>query len=328
VVVDSWLRDANTLTLQWHEAALTLELEAFRSWCLATLKARLRFDGAIWGVQSAAEVTSGRRINSACTYRIADDVIERLEEVRIKDFAQRRPAGRALNICLSDETWSGTEQLAMREHGRRYGLLHTLSMRLAETNMPGHQFILLSRKSVGQRFSLEETSNFELLAPHMMQAFATCRRVYLGTAQTGDRRVAPRAVAMVDRAGVIHDSQAGFLPLLRREWSDWPGERLPEPLLELTARRCGTRWRFLGQQVAADFVPVDDLCLVTLRPRHTFDALTPRESEVAHLYAAGGKFREIAQSLQLAPATVRSHLRNVFGKLGVRNKSQLAAALR
>lgn len=328
MVVDIRVRDANSLMLQWHAAALTLSFEAFQSWCLATLKPRLRFDGAIWGVLSAAEIAAGRRINTAHVHRIDEDVIARLEEARVGDFADRRPAGRALNICLSDDAWSGPDQAELREHGRRYGLLNTLSMRVAEPSGTGHQFILLRRKSAGQRFSADEASSFELLAPHMAQAFATCRRLYLDAAQNGDRRSAGLAVAMVDRAGVIHDSQPRFVPLLRREWSDWPGQRLPEPLLDLTARRSGTRWRFLGQQVTADFVPVDDLYLLTVRPRHACDALTPRESEVAQQYAAGGSFREIAESLKLAPATVRSHLRNVFGKLRVRNKSQLAAALR
>lgn len=314
--------------LQWHAAALALRFEAFQSWCLATVKPRLHFDGAIWGVLSAAGIATGRRINSAHVHRIAEDVIDRLEEVRTRDFAEGRPAGRALNICLSDDAWSGPAQLALREHGRRYALPNTLSIVSAEPSAAGQQFLLLRRKDAGQRFAPEETATFELLAPHMMQAFATCRRLYLDSAHASDRRSAGLAVAMVDRAGVIHDSQARFTPLLRREWSDWPGQRLPEPLLELAARQAGTRWRFLGQQVAADFVPVDDLYLVMLRPRHASDLLTARESEVAQYYAAGGSFREIAESLNLAPATVRSHLRNVFGKLRVHNKSQLAASLR
>lgn len=307
---------------------MTFGLAAFQSWCLATLKPHLRFDGAIWGLRSDAEGQAGRRINIAHVHRIGEDVLDRLEEARSGDFAGRRPLGRALNICLADETWDGPAHVALREHGYSHAMLNTLSIRCADACAAGQQFIILRRKSAGQRFSSDEAASLEWLAPHMMQAYAACRRLCLEAAQAGDLRSAGLAVAMIDRDGVIHDRQARFVAMLRREWSDWPGTRLPEPLLELTARRAGTPWRFLGEQVAADFVPVDDLYLVSVRPRHGADILTSRETEVAQHYAAGGNFREIAASLDLAPATVRSHLRNVFGKLGIRNKSQLAAALR
>ena len=328
MVSESRIHHANALTLQWHAAALTLGLEAFQSWCLASLKPQLRFDCAVWGLLSDAGAATGRRINSAHVHRVGDDVIDRLEALRGDDFAATRAPGNAVSISLSDPAWAGPAHTELRDHARRHGLLNTLSIRFADAQASGQQFILLGRKTAGQRFGAEDVRTFELLAPHMMQAYVTCRRLFLDSALVGDRRSAALAVAMVDRAGMVHDQHARFVPMLQREWSDWPGHRLPEPLLELTARRAGTRWRFLGAQVTADFVPVDNRYLVTLRPRHVSDVLTPRENEVAQRYAAGGNFREIAESLNLAPATVRSHLRNVFGKLQIRNKSQLAASLR
>lgn len=325
---DSRLRNANALTLQWHAGASTIGFEAFQAWALALLKPALRFDGAIWGVFGDPDVAAPRRINGAHLHRIPEAALDQLEHVRSDDFSDKRTPARALAICLADPAWSQPAHEALREHGRRHGITNSLSIRFADGNPAGQQFLLLTRKAQAHRFSPDEAGNFELLAPHMMQAYATCRKLFLESRQVGDRRSSGWAVAMIDRAGVIHDQHARFVPMLRREWSDWPGKRLPEPLLELTARRAGTRWRFIGEQVSADFEPVDDLYLVMVRPRHAIDVLTPREGEVAQRYAAGGNFREIAESLELAPATVRSHLRNVFGKLKIRNKSQLAVALR
>jgi DNA-binding NarL/FixJ family response regulator len=84
----------------------------------------------------------------------------------------------------------------------------------------------------------------------------------------------------------------------------------------------------MGLQIWAHFAPVDDLYFGTARARHARNVLSTRETEVAEHYAAGDSFRTIAQALGLAPTTVRSHLRNVFGKLHVRSKLQLAAVLR
>ena len=50
--------------------------------------------------------------------------------------------------------------------------------------------------------------------------------------------------------------------------------------------------------------------------------LTPREIEVLRLLASGANPRAIAQSLVLSPATVRNHIENLMGKLGVHSRLQ------
>ena len=53
--------------------------------------------------------------------------------------------------------------------------------------------------------------------------------------------------------------------------------------------------------------------------------LTEREQAIAHLVAGGATNREIAQVLFLSPKTIERHVSNVFKKLGVRNRAELAA---
>jgi DNA-binding NarL/FixJ family response regulator len=48
--------------------------------------------------------------------------------------------------------------------------------------------------------------------------------------------------------------------------------------------------------------------------------LTPRELEVLHQLAAGLQNKKIAQELNLSVATVRNHVHNILGKLGVHSK--------
>jgi DNA-binding NarL/FixJ family response regulator len=55
--------------------------------------------------------------------------------------------------------------------------------------------------------------------------------------------------------------------------------------------------------------------------------LTGREQEVARLVAEGATNREIAQLLFLSPKTVERHVSNVFKKVGVRNRAELASRL-
>ncbi|MGH2455357.1 MAG: helix-turn-helix domain-containing protein, partial [Candidatus Limnocylindria bacterium] len=57
-------------------------------------------------------------------------------------------------------------------------------------------------------------------------------------------------------------------------------------------------------------------------------ALTDREREVARLVAGGDSNREIADVLRVSPKTVERHITNVLAKLGLRNRTELAALVR
>ena len=56
--------------------------------------------------------------------------------------------------------------------------------------------------------------------------------------------------------------------------------------------------------------------------------LTTREREIATRVLAGDSNREIAAALFLSEKTVEGHLRRLYGKLGIRRRGALAAALK
>ncbi|WP_372666826.1 LuxR C-terminal-related transcriptional regulator [Amycolatopsis kentuckyensis] len=58
------------------------------------------------------------------------------------------------------------------------------------------------------------------------------------------------------------------------------------------------------------------------------DVLTLREREVADLVAGGASNRDVASALFVSPRTVELHLTNVYRKLAVDSRAELAAALR
>jgi DNA-binding CsgD family transcriptional regulator len=64
------------------------------------------------------------------------------------------------------------------------------------------------------------------------------------------------------------------------------------------------------------------------RPRPSSgDSLTPSELRVAALVADGRSNREVAAELSTTVATVEAHLTRIYGKLGVRSRTQLARRL-
>jgi len=52
--------------------------------------------------------------------------------------------------------------------------------------------------------------------------------------------------------------------------------------------------------------------------------LTPSERQVAELVAAGLSNKQVAAQLYVSVATVDTHLRGVYSKLGIRSRAQLA----
>jgi len=52
------------------------------------------------------------------------------------------------------------------------------------------------------------------------------------------------------------------------------------------------------------------------------EPLSPREREILHLIASGASNQEIAETLVIAPNTVKRHIGNILAKLGVSNRTQ------
>ena len=52
--------------------------------------------------------------------------------------------------------------------------------------------------------------------------------------------------------------------------------------------------------------------------------LTPRESEIVRYVAVGLRNAEVAARLSLSESTVKTHLTNIFQKLGIRDRTELA----
>ena len=65
---------------------------------------------------------------------------------------------------------------------------------------------------------------------------------------------------------------------------------------------------------------------VKLAERMLQPALTAREMDVLRLIVAGRSNREISQALTISEGTVKSHVNNILGKLGVADRTQATTA--
>jgi DNA-binding NarL/FixJ family response regulator len=86
----------------------------------------------------------------------------------------------------------------------------------------------------------------------------------------------------------------------------------------------GQYW--VGRDVVTDIVRhLRERAAAGRRQPSPAERLTPREREIVAAVAAGESNREVAHRLALAEDTVKHHISNVFDKLGVSNRAELAA---
>ena len=120
--------------------------------------------------------------------------------------------------------------------------------------------------------------------------------------------------------GLTDGAQIGLPGIRRTLVMEGHGERLR---IEVTAVGKGKTQLHLWREPMPEPLPVAG----EVPAPAPADGLTTREREVALLVADGLRSREVADRLGIASQTVKSHLKTIFDKLGVRNRVELARRL-
>lgn len=171
-----------------------------------------------------------------------------------------------------------------------------------------------------KQFSHEDIRMVELLAPHFLQAARLNRKSadLTGTDVETD-------YAIVNKYGQIKFASDAFDILVRREWPQWRGNRLPAALMD--ALRSDKAMRYNGALIEGTSRFSGDMLIVHLQAVSALATLTPREAVVAKLFGAGMPTKEIAQQMHISPNTVRNFVQRVYKKLDVNDKAALAVML-
>jgi DNA-binding CsgD family transcriptional regulator len=131
--------------------------------------------------------------------------------------------------------------------------------------------------------------------------------------------VADNAAVPAELRGLTDAAQTGQPGIRRTLIMEGHGERLR---IEVTAVGKGKTQLHLWREPLPEPVQMGEGQHAT-----PADGLTQREREVALLVADGLRSREVAERLGIASQTVKSHLKTIFDKLGVRNRVELARRL-
>src|SRR5262249_6856466 len=106
---------------------------------------------------------------------------------------------------------------------------------------------------------------------------------------------------------------------------DAPSDKLAEAI-RLAARGESFLQPSVAAKVVAEFARLSSDARTP--PPSLIEPLSEREHEILGLIAKGASNREIAKRLFLAEGTVKNHITNILGKLGVRDRTQAALKAR
>lgn len=156
------------------------------------------------------------------------------------------------------------------------------------------------------------------LADQGGRALWSCRkaRAFASTLEALERR----QTLVTDRfVGILQDidrASVALTPLVMSE-----NRALLNALARLR-RACHGHQTLVGQ-LALDAMEGGQAAIAASAPPHNAE-LSPREVEILRLLCSGASNAEIAEALFVSVNTVKFHCKGIFGKLGVRNRTEAA----
>lgn len=205
-------------------------------------------------------------------------------------------------------------------HCARYGLEYVLCTAIIDPRANHYSVLSIYRGPSDPPFTETERAATEIMVPHV---FAAARNARIGQlrAATHVSDSHGHSSAIVNDEGLLLEYEQGIVELLRAGWKDWNGPWLPRELWDQIRSTQSSRVVHGPIVIRAD--AADGVRLLHVRRTVIGDHLTAREREIALAFSGGETYREIGARLGITPNTVRRHLGNIYGKLGISSKVEL-----
>jgi DNA-binding CsgD family transcriptional regulator len=308
------LQAFSNMSLELQRLAQNQDLEDFHQPALECIGRLLPFASAWWG--RAALIDGLPEEHSSYLHKLPARYLPDWQSIRHIDVTVGRvhaQPGQSVIIDMADPAnGPGLNWL-----GQTYGIGELLCVVHVDPRTRLSDHLALYRAPGAPRFSEQDRL---ILDNAMLHLVAAVSANHIRTLVTKRESLSPSrnlALAVCDQRGTLHCAERGFVDLLLGEWPDWSGP------LPVTVDARGHE----GKHLQIDASAVGDLFLLAARARTPLAQLSPRENDVAQGFGEGKTYKEIARDLGLSPNTVRHHIRAIYHKLGVNDKTRIAHLL-
>lgn len=315
------MSDAEVLSqilLQLYQAARSSSVEDFQRHSMELLGRVIPFDNGWWG--RATFDGAAHRVHCSYLYRLPKDVPDLLNVSDPNNLVALRTTQMPDQAhCFGPLDWA--QQASTAALASHMGIQQALCIAHPSESQSLVSFFSIARHEADPVFNAREQHFLEQLMPHLAAALDLCCITQMGQLHKGDEV----HLLTTDADGWLHATEIGVRALLLSEWPHWTSPRLPGPLTDAISKGQSI---FSGRHLQADIRWSGEHAQVALRRRGPRDLLTRQEYAVADTFASGQSYKEVAQKMNLAPSTVRHHLRSAYLKLGVSDKAALAHCLK
>ena len=284
---------------------------------LAGLRSLVPFDAAWWGECSGGMDGLAPRNWLSGRINLSADFAREWNRIGASDrFAGESMRQLGTVVCVIGHA---DPVPAVEAFSRRHDLYHVMAITRA---LPGSgllQFVSLYRHRASPPFEAAHRVLFEQFSAHLMQRWSARVAALIGNDGTPGE-----AHGLVDASGDFVYVGARLALALKEALPDWDGTRLPAAQA-MAVRDAPTSLKLGARRVATQRCA--ELVLLSLAPQRRAALLPPREMSVALLFADGHSHKVIARTTGLAPATVRTYLREAYLRLGVTDKVALGRVL-
>jgi DNA-binding CsgD family transcriptional regulator len=296
---------------------------------LQTLRGLVPFDSAWWGEVSAGESGTGGEAQAAPrnwlhgSIGLARGFADEWNALAaVDDFGLQSMRRLGEVIRERDVVGVATEDPQVMAFSERHGLYHCMALTAELPHSGLLFFVSVYRPQTRTEFTDAETVLFGEFVLHLLQHW----HHRLQRLQHESPRRPWDSFALAQPTGELLFAGLRISQALCAAHPEWTGTRLPLAVVQaLPGAPCHL---VLGKACRLRLEPCGPLVALSIASRQHKQALAPRELSVAMLYAQGQSHKDIAATLGLTPATVRTYLRTAYAALGVRNKLELVAALR
>lgn len=304
--------------LRLYQGSRECSATRFTDWALEQSRELLHFDSALWATGFA-----GVSINSVHLYNLPPEIVQEWEAHRKNDSLLNSLvegiSEHTLNICNITRTKKdGTASSKIcKAHCDKFGIRHALCTSTQDRTTKIQNYICFYRSPGSKGFTEKERKLKDFLTPHLVEARNINLIAYFNLYKEG-----LYLSAVCDRFGMLHQSEQGFIDLLRLEWPAIKLPYLPADISDQVIRKPG--YVYEGKHVALKSAPLGDLIHIQARKESRMVELSSRERMITKYLVSGHTYKQIATTLNISPSTVTKHVNSIYKKTGAKNKTQLA----
>jgi len=186
-----------------------------------------------------------------------------------------------------------------------------------------HVFALWRRRSEPQ-FNDDDASVFKQLLPHLVQGRIHCREFSLKSRML-DSWAKYNSIATFTEDRLVIDLESRFDEIVTDKFPHSNCDAIPAEIMQLLLTQ-DPNWLRVDDVIFRRY-RIDSTDIIIATQLGVLAKLTNREIDIGRKFAMGNDHKVIAFEINRSASTVRNHLRNVYQKLEINSRSELAEKL-